>query len=108
MPRRPRVFIPNKSPHDFSMAESFGELVFCTEGLMDRYSTGTMFRALWPHLSQSNPDDLILVTGLVHLNMIAAAIMSYLHGRVNLLLFNGEGYVKRTVVLDSFSPNASA
>jgi hypothetical protein len=57
----PKVYIVNKSAHDFSSAEKFGHLVFCTEGRMSRFGTNDMVRKFQDAMRNSNPDDYILL-----------------------------------------------
>lgn len=83
----PRVYIPNKSVHDFSAAEPFGRLVFLSEGNIKKYATNIMYRRFYEILQHSGPDDYLLVTGLTSLNLIACYILTKMHGRINLLLF---------------------
>ena len=54
MPRRKKVFIVNKSTHDFSPAEQYGDIVFLTEGIMDRYATNNIFRTFKNAMKDSN------------------------------------------------------
>lgn len=82
-----RVYIPNKSVHDFSAAEPFGRLVYLSTGTVKKYATNIMYRQFYEILQHSDPEDYILVTGLTSLNIVASYIMQQLHGRVNLLLF---------------------
>ena len=58
-----------------------------------------MYRKMLKKLSKSKPWDLLLITGLIELNIVAAGMLISLHGKVNLLLFQSqsEKYVKRTV-----------
>ena len=89
---RPRVYIPNKSVHDFSAAEEFGDLIFLSEGSVKKYSTNVIYRDFYHILQYSNPFDYLLVTGLTSLNIVATHILTKLHGRLNLLLFKpGKG-----------------
>ena len=95
----PKVFITNRSGHDFAPAEAFGEIVFLSEGQQSRFNVSRMYSIFCEELKNSGSDDHILMTGLSHMNSIACGIMAYLHGRVNLLLYVGRGkYLSRTVV----------
>jgi hypothetical protein len=97
-----KVFIPNRSIHDFSAAEVYGEIVFLSEGNIRKYATNILYREFYEILKTSDPTDYILISGLTVLNVIATLIMQRLHGRVNLLLFKpGRGgkkhYVERVI-----------
>ena len=97
---KPKVFITNRAGHDFTPAEEFGELIFMTEGQQQRFNVSRMYSQFCEFMSDSTPDDHILMTGLSHMNSIACSIFAFLHGRLNLLLYVGRGkYLSRTVVL---------
>lgn len=94
-----KVFVVNKSAHDFSPAEEFGELVYLSEGSMNRYAVNSMVRRFTEHLGMSEPTDYILPCGFGTMNLIASAIFSAKHKRLNLLLFKDKRYVERNVIL---------
>jgi hypothetical protein len=97
----PKVFIPNKGAHDFSDSERYGEIVFVTNGIQNRYSIGSMAR-VWAHSFLSNKatkDDLILITSLTILNCIGCAIFATRFGTLNLLLYRNDKYLKRSIIL---------
>lgn len=96
-----RVYIPNNSGHDFSGAEEYGELVFVTEGLLSKFQVNQMYRKVADKMQDSNPEDYILATGLTQINIICATAFAYLHGRINLLIYDVKEneYVSRTVIL---------
>lgn len=101
-----KVYITNKGGHDYSAAEKFGELVFCTKGSLPRFNTAQMFRELSQAMKDSSPDDYILITSLASLNSVACALFAHKHGRLNLLLWQpDEGskgkYVERTILFDN-------
>ena len=92
----PTVFITNRSGHDFSPAEYFGELVYLSSGKINPYQTTKMYKEFSSILNNSKPDDYILITGLSIMNSIATACMAYKHGRVNILQWHeGERKYKR-------------
>ena len=93
------VYIVNRGGHDFSMAERFGKLIFLSEGSINRYAVTAMYRQFSDILSNSNSHDYILPTGLSMMNVIAAAIFSFQHGRLNLLLFKEGDYITREIVI---------
>lgn len=102
-----KVFVVNRGCHDHSDAERFGELVYLSEGSINRYATGKMYREFVPELKKSSSEDYILTTGLTVMSVVACSIFARIHGRVNLLLFKSlrrpdeeSYYVERTVVLD--------
>lgn len=90
-----KVFVVSGSSHDFSQAELFGELVFLSQGPMNRYGVNNMYRQFYDKMKDSSPDDYILVCGLAIMNGVAASIMTMLHGRINYLLYKKGGYMER-------------
>lgn len=100
MQRRRRVYIPNKSHHDFSGAERFGELVFLTEGIVRRLNVNQLYRECYEKMKDAHAEDYILVSSLSVLNLIVGSIMAHKFGRVNMLLFHHGDYVPREIILD--------
>lgn len=102
--KKPKVLVVNRSSHDYSMAEDFGELVFMTEGNMpSRYAASKMFRAFEPFIKESKKTDFILLTSMTIMCSIACSMFASKHGRLNLLLYKqdtkAEGrYIKRTII----------
>ena len=96
-----KVYIVNKSAHDFTKAEQFGNLIYCTQGRMDRFGTNNMIRKLKDSMRNSGKDDYILLCSLSVLNALACAVFASKHGVLNLLIFKpstGE-YIERNHVL---------
>lgn len=102
-PRRPLVFVPNKSAHDFSSAGHYGELRFVTTGWIDRCGVNTICRMFAEAMADSEPGDYIVVSGLSILVSVAAATMAHMHGKVNFLIFRNGEYVERNVDLTQLS-----
>ena len=94
-----KVFIPNKGPHDYTEAERFGDLVFCTVGSLDKFDTAEMYRELDDAMHDSQPDDYLIITSLTSLCSIASAILAAKHKRVNFLIHRGDMYVPREIHL---------
>jgi len=94
-----KVFIVNKSSHNFSSAEQYGELIFLSEGPMNRYSTNNMIREFTEAMKDSSPNDYIVPCSLNIMNVIASAIFAHKHGTLNLLLFRRGEYIERNHVL---------
>ena len=95
-----KVFIVNKSNHDFSEARNYGQLIFLSEGPMNRYSTNNMFRTFIERMRESSKDDYIVPCSLNVMNAIACAIFASKHGTLNLLLFKDGVYIERNHVLE--------
>lgn len=100
----PAVFVVSKSAHDFSPARDFGELVYLSEGPMDRYAANNMYRQFITGLKDSRPEDYVLLCGLSTMNVVACSIFAHLHGRLNLLLFKGGRYKEINLVFDERRP----
>lgn len=98
-----RVYIVNKSAHgfshDFRPAKEFGELVFLSEGPMNRYNTNDMFRQFSETMKDSEPGDYIVPCSLNVMNSIACAIFAVQHKALNLLLFKDGRYIERNHIL---------
>jgi hypothetical protein len=91
-----KVYIVSRSSHDYSDAERFGEIVFLSNGPMNRYSITHMGRVFYEKLKYSGPDDYIVPTGLSIMTSVATSLFTFLHGgRVNYLLFKGGKYEER-------------
>jgi hypothetical protein len=95
----PKVFIVNKSSHDFSAAESYGKVIFISEGPMNRYATNNMVRQFEDAMKESEPSDYIVPCSLNVMNSIACAIFAHKHGCLNLLLFKEGTYIERNHIL---------
>jgi hypothetical protein len=101
-----KVFIINDSGHDFSSAESYGDLVPLTRGLFNRYDITGMYRTFEPLLSKSSSNDYILHCGPGVMSAVACSIFAAKHGRLNLLIWRAEEngtdrYVSRKIVFHS-------
>ena len=94
-----KVYIVNRSSHDFSAAEPYGGLVFLSEGPMNRYSTNNMHRVFKDMMKDSDEHDYIVPCALNVMNSIACAIFAHKHGKLNLLLFKDGNYIERNHIL---------
>lgn len=94
-----KVYVVNKSSHDFSSAEKFGKLIFLSDGPMTRYSTNNMHREFKDVMKDSNSEDYIVPCALNVMNSIACALFAFKHGTLNLLLFKNGDYIERNHVL---------
>lgn len=84
----PKVFVINRSNHDYSKARKYGQLHFLSDGPMDKYQVANMDRQFREKLADSRPDDFILVTSLTVMCSVACVIFAMKHNRLNLLLYN--------------------
>lgn len=96
-----KVFIINRSAHDFSDAERFGEIVYLSEGVYDPYSVAHMYRVFEEKLKDSTPEDYIVPTGLSIMQTVACSMFAVKHKRLNLLMFRDGKYIERELVFDN-------
>jgi len=100
----PTVFVVSSSGHDFSDARRFGELVVLSAGKVDKYQLTAMLREFEPKLCKSTSNDYMLLSGPTVMNAVACSMFAALHGRLNLLLFHGDGgrqhYIERRIELN--------
>lgn len=94
-----KVFIVNNGGHDYSDAERFGEIVFCTQAVIRKDDVAQMFREIDEALSWANRDDYILVSSLTSMCMVAAGIFAERFGELHLLLYKDGQYVARDLIL---------
>ena len=95
-----KVYVMNKSGHDFSDAEKHGELVYLTEGKHNIFSTGAMIQDLKNKLRDFKPsEDFLLMSGSPFVAASAMSIILTKIRSVNVLLFDAKNrvYVPRTV-----------
>ena len=95
----PKVFVVNKSSHDFSNAKEFGELIFMTNGRMNRFATTDMIRIFSECMKGSSKSDYILPCSLNVMNLLAGAVFAAKHKTINLLLFKQGRYIERNHVI---------
>lgn len=96
-----KVYVPNRGPHNYTDAERFGELVYCTDGNLDKFDTSQMYRELVDSMVNSEPEDFILLGSLTSLCCVACSIFAAKHWRVNLLIHRTDGYVERSLFLNN-------
>jgi len=101
---RPKVYVVNKSTHDYSAADCFGDIVFLSKNNLQKFSTSQAYRIFWPILEKSSPEDYLLVSGMPMHCLVASFILTNKHGRLNLLLFteknNKKKYLERIIIGD--------
>ena len=97
MPDKPRrkVFVVNRSAHDYSDATKYGDLVYVTSGEQNRFAANNHARRWMEALHDSSPDDLIILSSLNIICGIGCALFAMLHGKLNILLYRRNKYVLR-------------
>jgi hypothetical protein len=100
--KKPKVYVVAKGYHDWSAAETHGELVFLSTEPFGRTSVSNMMRTFEPVLEESEPEDFIIISGLSVMCSLACSLFVLKHRRLNLLLFDAatEKYIKRKVMFD--------
>ncbi len=94
-----RVYVLNDGGHDYADAERFGEITFCTQGVLSKNDIHKLFRLLDETLSESGPTDLLLLTGPASLCAVASALMVGYHGEVHYLVFHDGQYYEKDLIL---------
>lgn len=95
-----KVYVVNKSSHDFSSAEKFGELIFMTSGRMSRFGTNDMIRKFKESMIDSDKDDYLLLCSLNVMNALACSVFAQKHSTLNLLLYKDGEYLERNHLLE--------
>ena len=86
-----KVYVVNYAEQDMSAAERFGKLVYLTEGKgVNIFSTDGLLRELKPKLEAIEEHDFLLLSGHPVLNILAAALIWFKYGRVNVLIFDAK------------------
>ena len=93
------VYIVNNGGHDYSDANRFGHIQFLSAGPVSKFAISKMYREFAMKLRESTSTDYILLTGLTTMACIACSCFSFLHGRINLLIFKNGKYIERKLVL---------
>lgn len=92
-----KVYIINKSAHDFEPAAKFGELIFLSEGSANRFAVNSIYRQFSEYMKDSSPNDYIVLCSLNIMNVVACSIFVAKHKRLNLLLFKDGKYLERNI-----------
>lgn len=99
MKKRRKVFVLNDGGHNYTDAERFGEIVICTTGTVAKDNISMMYRQLSDTLIDAHAEDLIMVSGLTSLCMVAAAMMADQFGEVHMLVHKDGKYEERDLML---------
>lgn len=94
-----KVWVVNFAGHDYSDAERYGDLEFITHGHIERDHFDRMLYIVAESLKDSSPDDWLLPSGLLPLNVLATAVWLEMHDSLRLLIwdFKKKGYRTMTV-----------
>lgn len=94
-----KVYIINKSAHNFAATKKYGQAVYLSEGLMDRYATTNIHRQFESAMKDSSANDYIVLCSLNVMNSIACSIFTKKHGCLNLLLYKKGSYIERNLII---------
>lgn len=94
-----KVYIVSDGGHDYADAERFGEIVFCTEGVIKRNDIAQMYREIGQTLMDAQAEDYLLVSSLTSMCMVAAAIMADQFGEVHFLIYDNGKYEAHDLIL---------
>jgi hypothetical protein len=82
-----KVFVVSFLRHwDITLAECYGTLVPLSYHSMRKFNTQKMYNTFLPILTESSPEDFILLSGLSVMNGLAMSIFVLKHKRLNLLI----------------------
>ena len=99
--RTKKVYVTNRGGHKYDAAEKYGEIIYVTEGTLNRFATSSLYRAFVDAMKDSEAEDFILITSMSMVNAIGAAVFARKHGCLNLLLYRSGEYVLREIDIDS-------
>jgi len=97
---QPIVYIVNKGAHNFGAARWYGQLVYLSDGPINRYACNNMYREFKEIMVDSCDCDYIIPCSLNVMNSIACALFVHKHNKLNLLLYKSGKYVERNLVFD--------
>lgn len=95
----PHVYVINKSSHDFHRAKVFGEIIFLSEGSINRFATNNIYRQFMVKMKDAKSSDYIVPCSLNVMNAIACAIFAERFNKLNLLLFKQGNYIERNLII---------
>ena len=83
----PKVYIVSNSGHDYDPAKEHGELIFMSEGMVNKFHLTEMVRHFVTYLKHSEPTDFVLPSGPLIMNIISCCLFVMKHHKINLLLY---------------------
>ena len=104
MERQRKVWIVNSSGHDFSAAETYGELIPLTVGKVNIFNVERLLNELKGDLGSHQKGDWVLLSGNTILNILTFSIVLAKHGEVNILIYDAirKEYVPRELNQNDF------
>ena len=98
----PRVYVVNNAGHDIRPVHDVvedAEIVALSEGNVNIFNTDRVIREFKTRMLGSAPEDFLLLSGSIAINLVAFGIAMERHGVVNLLIWHAKDgrYVPRTI-----------
>ncbi len=90
-----KVFVVSDGGHDYSDAERFGKIVFCTDLPIRRDDVHQMYRELGSCLAEADRKDYLLVSSLTSMCMVAAGFLADAFGELHLLIYHDGKYISK-------------
>lgn len=94
-----KVWITSEGSHDYSQAESYGDLTLILTGKVNVFASDKLYRDVDAALANAHPDDYLILSGNMLAAAVAFSIMMDKFGKVNVLIFSfkQEKYEVRTI-----------
>jgi hypothetical protein len=101
-----KVFVVADRGHDLSAATEYGELHFIAPFIPNVFATDRLAGLIYQKLEASEPEDYLIASGSLPLNMMTYAALMMRHGHVHLLIFDPKinRYVLRTIREQQLAP----
>ena len=80
-----RVWIANYAGHEYLPAAQYGSLKYITKGYISFSSLDRLKFHIATQISESQPNDFLLLSGTTIISVIAALIWFAMHGKIRLL-----------------------
>lgn len=101
----PKVYVVNKTTHDYSVAGRFGEVVYITEGKVPIFKTDEVVTLVHKALVDFTDKDYILVAGPSILSIIVSTAAFSRCSTVKFLIFDAkiQAYIVRHINKNNLS-----
>jgi hypothetical protein len=85
---RPTVWVVNFAGHNYEAAEEYGRLDYLTQGYVSMGSLDRLVYTVSEAIADTHRDDYLLLSGLIALNALSAAVWLQKHKIMRLLLWD--------------------
>lgn len=96
-----KVFILADGGHDYSDAKRFGDLIFLNIPSEAKWDIARLYSEMKEGLMKAEHDDYLIISHLTSHCCVATAIMVEWFGRVNFLIYRGNVYEEKILVLNN-------